>query len=168
MQDWESVYERAFKTTTRLQSLQFIIIHRYFPTRRFLCTRQVVNDPFCDNCGLVDGLEHYFFDCAEVHDFWLELEEIINAKGIAMRFARQEVLFGADRFSSIINLIDLVAKQFIVNQNYDNGCKGMPLFRAALLKMFNMEKLIAIKNDRIEKFRIRWAAFVGTGDLFSF
>ena len=48
---WEMVYKRAFKTTasTKLQSLQYRVIHRYFPMRRFLHTRQVVSDPFCDN-----------------------------------------------------------------------------------------------------------------------
>ena len=60
--DWHKVYEMAFQVTgsTRLQS----IVHRYFPSREFLYTRRVIEDPLCDNCGEVESLQHYFFECS--------------------------------------------------------------------------------------------------------
>ena len=46
--DWSQVFALPFRvtTSTRLQSLQYRITHRYFPTRRFLFTRAIIDDPF--------------------------------------------------------------------------------------------------------------------------
>ena len=79
---WIRIYRLPFEVTTsnRLQSLQYRILHRYFPTRRFLYSRTVIDDPFCDDCGLVDSLYHYFFECHEVRSFCNELIHKINAK----------------------------------------------------------------------------------------
>ena len=167
--NWSAAYGRVFKTTasTKLQSLQFKIIHRFFPTRRFLFIRKVSDDPFCDNCGQEDTLEHYFFECAEVHAFWSELASKLNALGMTMRFTLDVVLFGSDTCSLLINLIILVAKQFIVEQNYRDGCKGISAFRASLFKMFRMEKCIATKNEKMGKFRRRWSPLIER-DAFCF
>ena len=77
--DWRRVYLLPFRitTSTRLQSLHFKIIHRFFPTRKYLCTRNVIEDPFCNNCG---EIEHCFFECADIADFWVNLERRLNAK----------------------------------------------------------------------------------------
>ena len=64
---WTHVYRLPVPfevtTSTRLQTLQYRIVQRYFPTRRYLYSRRVIDDPFCDDCGLVDSLYHYFFEC---------------------------------------------------------------------------------------------------------
>ena len=73
-----------------------------------------------------------------------------------MQFDCNDVLFGVDGHPHLVNLIILVAKQFIVNQNYRDGSKEMPAFHAALAKMFEMEKHIAKENNKIDKFRLRW------------
>ena len=80
--NWDKVYERPFKvtTSTKLQSLQCKITHIFFPTRIFLCVRTIVEDPFCDNCGIVETIEHYFFQCEEVNVFWKELACTLNTK----------------------------------------------------------------------------------------
>lgn len=64
--DWCQVYSLPFKVTesTKLQSLQFRILHRYFPTRRFLCIRKVIDDPFCENCGEIETITHLFMRCS--------------------------------------------------------------------------------------------------------
>ena len=164
--NWKTVYERAFNVTasSKLQSLQFRIIHRYFPTRKFLFTRNVIEDPFCDNCGQVDTLEHYFFACEEVKELWLKIAAVVNARGISLRITLKDVLFGSAEIPDVVNLIILVAKQFIVNQNYRDGSKELPGFCAALSKMFNMEKCIAMKHSNKEKFRKRWAPFIDRND----
>ena len=50
---WGEIYKQAFQITasTKLQSLQYRIMQRFFPTKRFLCIRKVVDNRFCDNCG---------------------------------------------------------------------------------------------------------------------
>ena len=56
---------------------------------------------------------------------------------------RDTALFSAYTCSTLRNPIILVAKQFIVEQNYRDECKGMSAFRGSLFKMFHIEKCIA-------------------------
>ena len=95
LDNWQQVYRRAFRTTssTKLQSLQFRIVHRYFPVNTFLYGRHITFDPFCDNCGLVDTLKHYFYDCAEVQRLWAEITLKLNARGIYVIFFFKTMYF---------------------------------------------------------------------------
>ena len=162
---WSRVYLLPFKvtTSTRLQSLQFKIIHRFFPTRRYLCTRKVVEDPFCNNCGNIESLEHCFYECNEVAAFWSALERALNVK-LPMRekvkLTCHDVMFGCLGRPDVINLIILVAKQFIVSQRIREGLFNMDQFRPALLKMFRMEKRNALANVKMDRFRERWTHFI--------
>ena len=171
--DWRSIYEMSFKvtTSTRLQSLQHRIIHRYFPNRKFLYTRQVINDPFCDNCGEVDTLQHYVLWCADLHSFWRELAGTVNVKMTAattVEFNCRNILFGCSSYTNVINLIVLVAKQFIVTQHMNDVTPNVQAFRPALLKMFNMEKCIAYKNMEMVSLRTRWEPFIADGNVLDF
>ena len=80
--DWKAIFSLPFKVTasTKLQSLQYRILHRYLPTRRFLCIRGVVDDPFCNECGEIETIQHYVVDCHEVKLFWNEVAEKVNQK----------------------------------------------------------------------------------------
>ena len=57
-----------------------------------------------------------------------------------VRLTCDEVVFGKLNGSDLINLMILVAKQFIVEQRYRDGLFDVSLFRAAVLKIFLMEK----------------------------
>ena len=163
--NWRKYYLIPFQATksTKLQSLQFRIVHRYFPTRRFLCVRNVVDDPFCDNCGEVETLEHYFFECITVKTFWDELMTILNAKlpprkGIVL--SCYNVIFGGLGYSQVVNLIILVAKQFITRERAREGIINISLFRPCILSAFNMDKTAAFQNQNMARFKERWAAFI--------
>ena len=163
--DWIKIHGRSFRTTasTKLQSLQYKIIHRFFPTRRFLCTRNVISDPFCDNCGEVETIEHYFFLCDETNRFWQDLAIKLNEKFPPRQhiiFTCKSVIFGCDKDPALINLFILVAKQAIVIQHYKGEAMNFAVFRSNLVKMFEMEKTNARCRDRMDDFRSRWAAFI--------
>ena len=79
-EDWSKIYQLPFKITnfTRLQNLQYRITHRFFTTRRFLCIRNVISDPFCNECGEIETTEHFFAECHSVSDFWNRLMGRLN------------------------------------------------------------------------------------------
>ena len=61
--DWSNAYEMPFKVTksTRLQSFQYknspqILPYEAMPIRMYV--RSVVDDPFCNNCGETETIEH--------------------------------------------------------------------------------------------------------------
>ena len=162
---WACIHRLPFRitTSTRLQSLQYRITHRFFPTRRYLHTRRVVDDPFCDECGLVDSWFHYFFECGEVQEFWSTLFAKINDKlprRKRVTLTRVNVLFGMPEKLPVVNLIILIAKQFIAMQRYKQGLLEFTSFHAYLLKMFAIEKEIAFQNGKIHQFTQKWSPFI--------
>ena len=59
--------------------------------------KNVIDDPFCDNCGETETLVHFFFECAEVRTFWDQLTRILNSRlppGKRIILTRSEVIFG--------------------------------------------------------------------------
>ncbi|XP_043218190.1 uncharacterized protein LOC122379777 [Amphibalanus amphitrite] len=169
-EDWHKVYEMAYKVTasTRLQSLQHRIIHRYFPNRRFLHTRQVIDDPFCDNCGEIDTMQHYFFECSYVRKFWRGLSSMLNERTDAagtIEITCYNALFGGRQYANIVNCMILLAKQFIVTQHSHDTAPNMQAFRPVLSRMFDMEKTIAVKGSKVDEFRDRWKLFIRPGTL---
>lgn len=164
--DWDKVFALSFSLTisTKLQSLQYRILNRYLPTRRYLCIRKVVEDPFCNLCGEVETIEHSLFSCTEIKSFWLELTTAMNLRltqsASRLSFSHIEILFGIINGPSIVNFLILLAKQFIIIQRYRDGTFTVDAFRRYLVKFFAMEKTIARKNDKFSQLRRRWQPFI--------
>ena len=92
--------------------------------------------------------------------------EAINSKmETELRLTGKDVMFGGIRFPAIVNLIILVAKQFITYARHRDSASNMQAFRPMLLRMFEMEKVIAKKRGKCEQFRKRWLPFIRDGVL---
>ena len=172
---WGKVFALPFSSTmsTKLQSLQYRILHRFLPTRRYLCIRQVVADPFCDLCGAEETIQHSLVDCPEIESFWRDLVAVMKRRlpSLADRtvFTNREILFGIVDGCSISNLLILIAKQFIVSQRYRDGQIMVEAFRPFVAKYFAMEQgKIARKNDKLARFRLRWRGFINGGGEMQF
>ena len=164
-EDWKTIYSLPFLVTsaTKLQSLQYRIVHRYFPTRRFLCIRGVVDDPFCNECGVLETSQHYFAECHEVWQFWCEVIGRINQKLKTCHRIYDSlsyIIFGRVKTTSVANHIALIAKQFIVNRRFREERVHFDDFLLFLRKYIEMEKIIAIKTSRLEVFRAKWTPFI--------
>ena len=70
--DWDLINVIPYESTTEtfLQSLQFKIIHRYFPCNYRLHAWNIVEDSKCTSCNIVDTLSHYFAEHQVVKGFW--------------------------------------------------------------------------------------------------
>ena len=169
-ENWAKIYSLPFSITlsTKLQRLQYRILHRYFPTRKYLCVRNVIEDPFCDHCGEVETLQHFLFNCCEVKQFWDELSLIIkrHTKLTETHYTVRNVLFGLIGGKEIINIIGLLGKQFVVSKRYMDGPITIDDFRRVVEKYYKMEKAVAIKKQRLDWLNNRWHYFLSTtGDF---
>ena len=163
--DWKSIYSIPFTITssTKLQSLQYRITHRYFPTRRFLCIRGVVEDPYCNKCGDIETIQHYFAECYEIKIFWNDVIERINQKLKPCHRFHDNVngiIFGSFKTRSVVNLILLVAKQFIASRRFKEERICWDDFVPHLSRYYQMEKIIAIRGENIDKFKDKWTPFI--------
>ena len=163
--DWPKIYTLPYKITpsTKLQSLQFRITHRFFPTKRYLFTRQVVDEPFCDDCGLVDTLQHFFVQCPVVRQFWQALLLRLNSRlPLTHRIAPTdtELLFGMLKGKQSVNAIILIAKQFIAIEKFRDGTMNLNSFNSFLNRQFDIGREIAFKNRTVTKFKNDWHPFI--------
>ena len=69
--EWQKLYGMAFLASreTKIQPLQFKIIHRIIPCRDYLFKRKIVDTPEWLSCGATDNLVHFFITCPTVREF---------------------------------------------------------------------------------------------------
>ena len=96
---------------TYLQSLQFRIIHRYFPCRYNLHLWNIVGDNKCEFCNDADTLSHYFA---------CECDSVVQFVQFVINFTSLDILLGIPNYDNsndvmILNFVILFAKYYIYN-----------------------------------------------------
>ena len=166
---WRDIYELPYKCTrsTRLQSLHFRIVHRYIPTRKYLCTRGIVGSPLCLKCFELDDFQHFFFDCTDVKDIWnailIKLKNKFNLSSAFGTF--QSVIFGCPDAPLIVNLILLITKQYIVSckLSYNDMTQNpnIQCLMGIITKYAQAERMIAQQQKKLEKYYAKWNSLLG-------
>ena len=74
--DWDLINIIPYECTsdTHLQSMQYKIIHRYFPCKYQLNKWNIEDSNRCTYCQEIDTLSHYFVECESVRSFWNSLK----------------------------------------------------------------------------------------------
>jgi hypothetical protein len=112
----------------RARLLQWKILHNIFPTNILLHKMKIKESNRCSYCEETDYLEHFFWKCIHLKDYWKKIEGIIY-KLIGKRIAVTEeiVLFGYNlpfydqKEVKEINYIILIAKICISKFKYGDG-----------------------------------------------
>ena len=162
--DWNKIFELPFKITheSKLQWLQFQILHRIIPTNAYLFKLKITDSPKCTFCKCdIETIDHLFFECFHVTELWCSIVDWILRKfNIRCSFDKQGILFGKYENKNIYrlqNILILVAKQFIFASKYKNIPK---LHVDALIKIINdrifVEKFILLQNCRYVEYKRHW------------
>ena len=124
---------------TRLQTLQWKILHNIFPTAILLHKMGIVNSIKCKKCNLTEFSEHFFFDCNSNKQLWEEVTSIINSKfGLCIDLNLQTVMTGYfnkklnKRNILEINHVLLIAKMIISKSKYGKGRNMVTLLHEEL------------------------------------
>lgn len=166
IQSWGKIYEIPFKScsSTRLQSLQFRVLHRYIPTRKFLCSRNIVGSRLCLTCFEIDTIQHFFYSCSDVEAIWetilSKLQNIFRLPGDFSTL--NTVIFGYVRGPPVVNLILLLCKQYIVSSKLGSSPRTPNVEGAmqCIINQYETEKLIAITARKTELFSTKWEGVV--------
>ena len=94
-------------------------MHRLIATNKFLHKIRQTDCPRCHNCEIyVETIEHLFYECLIIQDFWLDVASIWTiyfSKNV--RFTCKDVLLGYDldslQGSELENLLILYVKYYI-------------------------------------------------------
>ena len=162
MGSWDKVFKIPYTCTksTKLQTLQYRILHRYLPTQRYLFIRNVTETPECRQCKQMDTIEHFLFECDKIRPIWNKIFTKLNLMNVNVM---QMVIFGALGKKSAINLLIILVKQYIVQ------CKLATIASTptihGLVPFINhhvdIERRSAVANNHEETFRQKWSASVG-------
>ena len=163
VQNWGQLYQLPYKCciSTKLQALQYRILHRFIPTRTFLAVRGVIGSSLCPNCFQVDTLQHFLYECGQVKRIWdTILPQISHMFNLQNDFNPiKTVIFGDNTAPVVANLTILLIKQYIVTNKLRRESQTHLRTEAAVKAVVNFyraEKLVATKNSKLDKFWRKW------------
>ena len=154
---WEHVFKIPYQCTvsTRLQSLQYRVLHRYLPTKRYLCIRNVIDSPYCTRCDRMDTIEHCLYECLDVKGIW---DKVFQKLCITSENPVHSVVFGIRGGKHAINLIILLMKQYVVQckLSYNTATPTYDGIKGYINHHVSLEWRIALGNGSQEKFKEKW------------
>ena len=160
--DWPQIFQIPYKVNsdTQIQSMQYQILNRYFPTKHTLSIWYKNHDKKCEFCTCdEETLEHYFYDCADIKALWKSLMTWFKSIfHITFPLGRLDIIFGImnnhqEPVLKALNYCILFGKLFIRKQKM-KGENNFTLktFLIKLSKRLETEKYIAMENDKVENF----------------
>ena len=115
---WQETYKQtaSLKYENKLKWLQYQINRGSLKTN-YIVSHFLPNvSPLCHYCGeMNEKIEHLFYSCRKVNQFWVDLEADLLQKLIHIPTTRAQILFGKhdEKPESVSNYILLAAKQYI-------------------------------------------------------
>ena len=163
--DWSDIFKQCYLCTreTKLQSLQYKIVHRIIPCKKWLHDHKVINSPSCVMCkeGNVDNIIHHFIECSGLNNFWIVFENWWNRTAeYQIKLNNKHILFGIYHDSKLfknINYVILLAKWFIHKQVYLERKIDFFNFLPVLKSHLDTEKYICTWNGRLHIFIKQWS-----------
>lgn len=144
----------------RRPNYKFRLLHRIISCNKFFSNIWIRQDDLCPNCQEQDTLQHFFFQCSAVHDFWSKLSRWLHRNAdFHLPLSLKEVLFGrpiAVPAVKVSNFIFLLSKFFIYWQRLFHGTDlNLVHFLMELRSKLKMEKFICELEGKPTKFN-RW------------
>ena len=144
---WPQIFKLPYKCTrkTKLQTLQYKIIHRIFPCNYWLQKIKIKESDICNFCNNADTIEHYFYNCTMCAIFWKKLLRWWNniSDTEIESLNEYEIIFGIPINIEVINnlnFIILLGKSYIFAQKQKSD------------DLFFIHFLLILKNElEIEK-----------------
>ena len=128
---WKKVYTTNLrsKISSKLRNFQYKFLTRTIPINKWLYKCKLVSSSMCDFCNMyTESLNHLFWECHVVQEFWRDLKIFRATKSFNINFNYENISFGIlDNVHSCYtkNFIVLNAKYFI----FINKCnKSTPVF----------------------------------------
>lgn len=158
--EWQEICERNFSSTreTKLQSLQFKVLHRVVPCGVHLKHLRIRETDECPSCKQRDSVVHFFFHCHLVQSFWRQVCAWFKSSVELYldQLTPKEVMFGLPRQchkSGVINFILMQVRFFIYRQKLFHDCdlNFMQWLREFKYKL-DMEKWICTRMNTPTRF----------------
>jgi len=164
---WNKIFKKInMIKDIKLKWFQIRIVHRIIATNITLFSMHIAPDDKCTFCGHErESIEHVFWNCVKVQQFWQQLQVVLNAKcpnAIRVTFNKFIVLFGHDDgFISdpVFDYIVVLAKFFIYKCRLGGCVPQLCAFFKYLKFCYEVERYVAYLHMRSNKFNVEWISY---------
>jgi hypothetical protein len=156
---WAPIFKRVFKTVrnTKLQTLQYRIIHRIVPCNYWLNNLKIKDNNLCSFCNNIDDISHFFLRCGKAEQLWQYFfnwwKSItkIDIIGIFPNYLEEYVLFGfpfENNCMKALNFCIAHVKNYIYHQKM-LGVESLDLYtcHCKIKAALDIEHKICTKNQ---------------------
>jgi exonuclease III len=163
--NWKKIYKLPFLITldTRLRYFQYKLLHRILPTNKFLALIKIKDSDSCSLCGKnVESVLHLFVECEEVSQLWLDLQQWLALCGYIHidHLQPSDIILGNPDEDISFNFTILIAKFVIYRCKFNNRKPTIAAVKAYLKYVMEIEKYIAVTNNKVDKFYGKWASLL--------
>ena len=159
-QQWSLTYGLPFKVAidTKTREFQFKLLHHILYTNYELFRRGMDQTPLCSFCNMDnETLDHLFYSCRFTETFWNDFHRCFKEPlSLVIRLCLNDILFGRENSSDILNHLLLLAKRHIYAMKMR---KNTPTFAVFLLRVkfnYHLEYEIAARKDKLERHCSKW------------
>ena len=163
---WKLVYTTYIRSTisSKLRNFQYKFLTRIIPTNKWLYKCKLVSSSLCDFCNMyTDSLNHLFWECHVIQQFWRDLQIFLATKHINIDFSYEMISFGIlDKIHSCYskNFIIFSAKYFIFINKCYKTTPQITNYKQYLYNQINVEKQIAMNRDKLVSHEQKWNFFL--------
>ena len=157
---------KNIKTTTlctKLRSFQFRLLHNSIPTNDKLFLWGITESDKCTFCNIeTETIIHLIWDCPTAKHIWSQLTSWIkNVSNRTIKVTLKNIIFCglAPKAMDCVNTICIVVTQYIYSVRCLKKIPNFACLKSKILDAHNLEKYIAIKNNKLKKHEIKWKGF---------
>ena len=163
--EWSKIFQRSYQTIweTKIQSLQFKIIHRIINCNKKLFDMKIKETPKCSYCDAIDDIPHFFMRCENVLDLWTRFFNWWNQVcyrnvNFPTPQSENEILFGLPNNGDnnvTLNFCMLHIKHYIYKQRlfHENEMQFGAIKNVLSVKL-EIEKNILSRENKPQKFEL--------------
>jgi hypothetical protein len=159
--DWEDIFKMPkVVRNSKIRAFQYKILFNLIPCNLYLYRITKSDTDKCQQCHILDDIFHYFYQCESVNGFWKSFSVWWkNMTGQNIQLDIRIIMVGFTGQSSeakAINACLLMAKWHLYKCKLNEDSIFFYKFLCELKYSLIIEKAIALREDRIEKYNEMW------------
>jgi hypothetical protein len=146
-------------SNVKLRNIFYRLIHNDFFTRSKMFKFKMTDSAECERCGAEETAKHLLWECSFSQLAWKNVNTILEEKNLGLdKIVSYEKIFdfGGTACATLIKL--RIINEFIQIERPKHLAKSK--ICTLINQLIITEKYIAIKNQKLDKFKERWKPFL--------
>jgi hypothetical protein len=160
-EDWETIFTiPRVIANTKIKAFQYKLLFNLLPCNLYLWRIGRSDTNKCLACGKLEDIAHYLFECPHVVPYWNNFMRWWNNMTDGQLFLDKRSaitgFMGQIEYIQTLNACLLFAKWHVYKCKLNESEVFFYKFLCELKYTLDIEKIIALKNDKIQQYNIKW------------